>query len=43
LIANALKFTPKGGLVNVFLKNTNTENGIKRIKIEVKDTGIGIK
>ncbi|MBK7704975.1 MAG: CHASE3 domain-containing protein [Acidobacteria bacterium] len=38
LLANAVKFTPEGGRIDVAM---NAEDG--RLSIEVKDTGIGIK
>lgn len=37
LLANAIKFTPDGGRIDLTLKHTNG-----RVEIEVKDTGIGI-
>ena len=38
IIGNAIKFTPKKGLVSI---NTKTQNS--RIEIEICDSGIGIK
>ncbi|MBC7189259.1 HAMP domain-containing histidine kinase, partial [Candidatus Aerophobetes bacterium] len=37
LITNAVKYTPPGGMVQVIMKREN-----KKIRIDVKDTGIGI-
>lgn len=37
LVSNAIKFTPRGGYVNIYTKNTN-----KFIEITVQDSGIGI-
>ncbi|MBT8178594.1 MAG: response regulator [Eudoraea sp.] len=41
LLSNALKFTPEGGSVTVNLQDIN-ETGNPFVKLEVKDTGIGI-
>ncbi len=41
LIGNALKFTPKGGIVSVFI-TTRMINNIPSLFIGVKDTGSGI-
>ncbi|MBT8222464.1 MAG: HAMP domain-containing histidine kinase, partial [Eudoraea sp.] len=41
LLSNALKFTPEGGRVTVNLQDIN-ETGNPFVKLEVKDTGIGI-
>jgi len=41
-INNALKFTPEYGSVSVYVQLISTENDTQRIKISVKDTGIGI-
>jgi PAS domain S-box-containing protein len=38
LVSNAVKFTPKGGKVNISAKST----GVKRVEISVKDSGIGM-
>ncbi|GHE35291.1 two-component regulator propeller domain-containing protein [Sphingobacterium griseoflavum] len=42
LIANAFKFTPKGGDIAVSLINVVTEGDQVRVYVQVKDTGIGI-
>lgn len=45
LIANAIKFTPKGGAISVELKLKNTSelpSHKKILEIKVRDTGIGI-
>jgi signal transduction histidine kinase len=41
LIANGVKFTPRGGFVSVAISNT-LENGIDVVRFSVSDTGIGI-
>jgi CheY-like chemotaxis protein/two-component sensor histidine kinase len=41
-INNALKFTPEYGSVSVYVELISTQNDTQRIKISVKDTGIGI-
>ncbi len=51
LLSNAVKFTPAGGNVSItaetcVLKNANDEinrkSGVERVKVSVRDTGIGI-
>ncbi|MGQ1889203.1 two-component regulator propeller domain-containing protein [Thermophagus sp. OGC60D27] len=42
LLSNALKFTQKYGNVSLFLGLKNTERGVKKLIVEVKDDGIGI-
>ncbi|MDR2898028.1 MAG: response regulator [Spirochaetaceae bacterium] len=42
LISNAVKFTPNGGDVSLFVRKLKTEAGIHTLQFEVKDTGIGI-
>lgn len=41
LVANAVKFTPKGEVI-IRLKALEENNGIQKIRFEIKDTGIGI-
>ena len=41
LISNALKFTPKGGQVSVYIASLMSENG-EKLFISVSDTGKGI-
>jgi len=41
-INNALKFTPERGSVSVYVQLISTDSDTQRIKISVKDTGIGI-
>ncbi len=40
LISNAIKYTPQGGNIAIYLKNSNNNNGA--IEFSVKDSGIGI-
>ena len=42
LINNAIKFTPKGGMVTVRSKRIETVNQRVRLQMQVEDTGIGI-
>ncbi len=42
LLSNALKFTPKGGKVNLNLDLIKNESGEEQVIIVVKDTGVGI-
>lgn len=42
LISNAIKFTPKGGLISVSTKEVIVNNK-KLIETEIKDTGVGIE
>lgn len=41
LLSNAIKFTPKGEVV-IRLRALEENNGIQKIRFEIKDTGIGI-
>jgi PAS domain S-box-containing protein len=41
-INNALKFTPENGSVTIYVNIISTHNSIQRLRISVKDTGIGI-
>jgi len=41
LLSNAIKFTPEGGRVNVIAKRIG-ESGQEELKIQVRDTGVGI-
>lgn len=41
-VNNALKFTPEYGSVSVYVQLISTDHDTQRIKISVKDTGIGI-
>lgn len=42
LVGNAIKFTDRGGKIDVFAKRLSTHDGIYIIEFSVKDTGIGI-
>jgi PAS domain S-box-containing protein len=43
LLRNAVKFTPEGGEVSITTWNdTDDEQGVGRLVVEVKDTGVGI-
>jgi len=42
LLGNAVKFTPEEGSININTYFSGEENGICKIKISVRDTGIGI-
>lgn len=42
LISNALKFTPKGGSVEVRVDRVENETGGERLRFSVRDSGIGI-
>jgi signal transduction histidine kinase/CheY-like chemotaxis protein len=42
LLSNAAKFTPNEGSIHLEVTMVNEENGICTIRIEVRDTGIGI-
>jgi two-component system sensor histidine kinase NblS len=42
LVGNALKFTKSGGTVTIKAYKVVEENAANRVRIEVKDTGIGI-
>jgi two-component system, sensor histidine kinase and response regulator len=42
LVANALKFTPRGGRVRVRLTRERTEGGVPVVALDVADTGPGI-
>ncbi len=42
LISNAIKFTPKNGVIDVRVEKIDSENGYATIKFAVKDTGIGV-
>ncbi|MDZ7690212.1 MAG: HAMP domain-containing sensor histidine kinase [Balneolaceae bacterium] len=42
LVNNAVKFTPEGGNINVFVDYPVEVEGRKNIKVRVKDEGIGI-
>jgi DNA-binding response OmpR family regulator/two-component sensor histidine kinase len=41
LIANGIKFTPKGGYVEVWMRWTNA-SGVEEFHVSVRDSGIGI-
>lgn len=41
LVSNAIKFTPRGGVIEIFTLNSN-ENKIGEVIIGIKDNGIGI-
>ena len=42
LLSNAVKFTPEHGSIALSAKLLEEENGVCRIRFDVKDTGIGI-
>ncbi len=42
LVANSIKFTPRGGSIKV-KTNSMTKNGIAGVELSVEDTGIGIR
>jgi signal transduction histidine kinase len=42
LLSNAVEFTPEGGSIEVSTKNNPDGENRKGIRIEIKDTGIGI-
>jgi CheY-like chemotaxis protein len=42
LLGNAVKFTPKGGSIRLGASLLGEENGVCRIRMNVKDDGIGI-
>jgi signal transduction histidine kinase/DNA-binding response OmpR family regulator len=42
LVSNAIKFTLRGGKVTVLAKLEQQRNGSEQLRIEVKDTGIGM-
>ena len=42
IISNAIKFTPRGGRVDMTIECMKRENGVAYDRISVKDTGIGI-
>ncbi len=43
LVSNAIKFTPKGGVVTVEVRHTRNASGDPFFELKVKDTGIGIE
>jgi len=42
LISNAIKFTPNGGLINIYMMRTSQTEESVTLHFSVKDTGIGI-
>ena len=42
LLSNAVKFTPEGGLITLDALFVEEENSIVTLRVEVRDTGIGI-
>jgi len=42
LLSNALKFTPRGGVVSVIGQPLRDGRGVDRVRLGVRDTGIGI-
>ncbi|MDD3336089.1 MAG: transporter substrate-binding domain-containing protein [Eubacteriales bacterium] len=42
IVSNAIKFTPRGGKVDMTIECLKRENGIAYDRISVKDTGIGM-
>jgi two-component system, sensor histidine kinase and response regulator len=42
LISNAIKFTPKGGRIDVSVNRQSGDSGQGELIVKVKDTGIGI-
>jgi PAS domain S-box-containing protein len=43
LIANSIKFTPRGGSIDIGLKLIADENDNLLVRVDVRDSGIGIK
>ena len=43
LLSNALKFSKKGGVIEVKVIRTKLETGGEQIQVSVKDKGVGIK
>lgn len=42
ILGNAVKFTPEGGNIGFYMDHISCEAGIHRIRVTVKDNGIGI-
>ncbi len=42
LVSNAVKFTPRGGVIEISARLVGSENKHKSVEISVKDNGIGI-
>ncbi len=42
LISNAVKFTPEGGTINVYIDKIEESPDITRVKFTVEDSGVGI-
>lgn len=42
LISNAIKFTPRGGTVEISTRQTATPQGMETVEVSVKDNGVGI-
>jgi PAS domain S-box-containing protein len=42
LLSNAVKFTPEGGMISLSVRSLSEEDGVSTIRVEVRDTGIGI-
>ena len=42
LLSNALKFTPEGGKIDVYIRESRRSNGFAHIEFRVSDTGIGM-
>ena len=42
LLRNSVKFTPRGGRVEIKTSDEAGENGLSRLRIEVTDSGVGI-
>ena len=42
LLSNAVKFTPERGQISLHASNESEKNGVYTLRVEVRDTGIGI-
>ncbi len=42
ILSNAVKYTPDGGTINFYARETLFEEGLAHLRIEIADTGIGM-